>query len=188
MRYPTLLLMLASLLLCGACSDDGTTTDSGGPDLTVDSGPPASCGTSAYLPADSTVGDFKQEAQPKAADTGKRLDDLIDGGSEKYKNNKFKCMVEVVYASATKSYKIKVWLFDQTDTAGATGAYTASGSAGFTDITPTVGDASREDLTLPLDYLADMRKGQYLARVQIDDNTSATDGQAMIKAIAAKLP
>jgi hypothetical protein len=183
MRTPLLSLFLSSLLLCSACSDDTTQKDSG----TQDIGTPASCGTSAYLPADSAVGDFKK-GTIKAADTGKRLDDLIDGGSEKYKTNNFKCMVQVIYESGSKSYEIKVWLFDQTDATGASGAYTASGSGSFTDITPTVGDASREDLTLPLDYLADMRKGQYLARVQIDDNSAKDDGRAMIKAIASKLP
>jgi len=186
--------VLSCLLLTWAlvgCSDDdlGTKLDGGGggadKGATVDQST-AKCGTSAFLPADSAVGAYKVKGTPKAAATNKQLDDLINGGSEKYKTNKFSCMVEAFYTSGAMT--AQVWIFDQTDKTGAEGAYKATTSSDNTDITPTIGDASRENLKLLADYLGFMRKGKYLARVSIDDLTAKADGQALLKASAGAMP
>jgi len=175
-----------------ACSDDDKgnnngTIDGGGPDQAVADMTPAKCGTSAVLPADSAVSGYKKKGAHKAAATGKQLDLLINGGSEKYKTNNFSCMVEAYYTDATGKITAKVWIFDQTDATGAAGAFAKVVSSDYTDITPTVGDASKENLKLLVDYEAFMRKGKYLAHVSIDDKTKSADGQAFLKAIAGKL-
>ena len=178
------------LLTTAACSDS-VDTDGGlvaDKAIAADTGKPATCGTSAYLPADGKIGDFKRTASPKAAANGKQLKDLIDGGSEKYEKNSFVCMSLVSYASATTSYKIEIWLFDQTDAAGAKAAYAATKHPDDADLSPTVGDASRQNSKLLFEYTADMIKGKYLARVKVDDKKGAADGLAAIKAVAANLP
>ncbi len=181
---PALALALALTL---GCSDDSGAPDRGAPDAGQDTAGP-SCDATTYLPQDGAVGDFKLTASPGVAADGKQLEALIDGGSEKYKQNSFSCMTEAIYGSGTASYQIKVWLFNQTDTAGAAAAYTATDNSSFTATATTYGDASRENLKLPLDYMADMRKGKYLARVQVDDPAGAADGLKMVQAIAAALP
>ncbi len=193
---PALITIL--LFTLTACSDDtDVKKDSGpsNPEASVDKSVPketapadlstAKCGTKALLPADATIGDFKLDKVEAAADA-KGLQALINGGSEKYEKNKFKCMVKAVYKSPTKTkkYTIEVWLFDQTDAAGAKAAYDASKHPDDADITPTIGDASRENLKLLFEYTADMRKGQYLARIKIDDKTAKADGPLTLKEIA----
>jgi len=186
MKYTRRILITAlTLALAAGCSDDTSVGDSAvAPDSSVDSAP-AFCDTSAFLPGDSVVGDFVVKGTPKAAANAAALNLLINGGSVKYSDNKFVCMVEAFYTSATKSYQIKVWIFDQTNNTGATAAYTATGNASFSNITPTIGDTSRENLKLPLDYMADVIKGKYLIRVQSDDPAAHADGLAMLKAIVA---
>ena len=146
----------------------------------------ASCDTKKLLPADGTVGDFKLD-KVEAAVNGKELQALINGGSEKYEKNSFKCMVKSTYksTSATKKYLIEIWIFDQTDAAGAKAAYVASKHSDDADISPTIGDASRENLKLLYDYTADMRQGKYLARIKIDDKAAKADGPVALKAIEA---
>ncbi len=182
MRGLVSLLLIPCLIACS--DDDNSGAADVGVDKTVIDAAPATCGTSAFLPADSAVGNLKQKGTPKIADTGKLLDLLINGGSEKYKTNKFTCMVEASYADATNGYTAQVWIFDQTDKTGAEGAYKATSSSDYTDISPTIGDASNENLKLLADYVGYMRKGKYVARVSIDDLTAKADGQAMLKAIA----
>lgn len=187
---PALAAALALLLgLTAACSDDTTGgQDFGAPDRgTADAAPPT-CGTTAYLPADSAVGDFKQSAAVKVAATGKQLQDLINGGSEKYQKNGFSCMALAVYQSASASHGVEVWLFDQGSAAGAKAAFEATKNPDDTPISPTLGDESRENKKLLAEYTADMRKGRYLARVKIDDKTGAADGPKVLKVIADALP
>jgi hypothetical protein len=189
---PNVLLWLAlfATLAAAGCSDDSggkkdakTSTDTSA----VDQGA-ATCGTTAYVPADSKVGDFKQESSKVAAD-GKTLQVLIDGGSTKYEYNKFKCMTRVVYASATKTtYKIEVWLFDQTDSSGAQAAYKATATGDETALTTTLGDESRENLKLVAEYTTDSRKGQYLCHIIADDKTGQTDALAFLSATIKALP
>lgn len=176
------------LLALSACSDDTAAgRDLGLPDKSADQ-TQASCATSAFLPADAAVGDFKQKGKPQAAATGQQLDNLINGGSEKYKQNKFLCMVQAVYESTAKSASMKVWIFDQTDATGAEGAYKASAHPDDTATATTIGDASRENLKYLTDYTADMRKGRYLARVVLDVKTASADGLAMLSAIVKAMP
>ena len=193
MRTHAWLLSILVLALA-ACSDDAdpdkdtgpakdiTVTDKTVTDKTVADKSTATCETKKLLPADSSVGDFKLD-KVEAAQNSKELQALINGGSEKYEKNKFKCMVKATFKSITKKYIIEIWLFDQTDAAGAKAAYDASKNSDDADITPTIGDASRENLKLPFDYSADMRLGQYLARIKIDDNTAKADGPLALKAI-----
>ena len=197
-RMYCLLLMFAFAI--SACSDDtdskqdkGTTTkqDKGVADKALaDQGPVATCGTSKYLPADKAVGDFTRDGAVKAAADGKGLQVLINGGSEKYEKNKFNCMVLAKYKSATVKHTVEVWLFDQTDAAGNKAAYDASKHPDDVDITPVIGDAARENSKLLFDYTADMRLGQHLARIKIDDKAEKGDGpkflEAILKAIKSK--
>ena len=181
------LLSLPALVLI-SCSDD----DKGDPaDIGVDQAVAdmtvATCGTSAFLPADGKVSGYKQKSTPKAAATGAQLNLLINGGSEKYKTNKFSCMVEAFYTDAGGKITAQIWIFDQTDAAGATGAFTAVISTDYTDITPALGDAGKENLQLLADYLGLVRKGKYVVRVSLDDKAKAANGRALLKAIADML-
>lgn len=190
--------VLALALCCGlaaGCSDDdngkkdtGAVQQDGSADTGV-----KTCVAKDLLPADNAVGDFTQKAAPQIAADSKSLTDLINGGSDKYFNNNFDCLALVVYASATKSWDLEVWLFDQTDSTGADGAYKATAIAGIdADITPTIGDASRENVnTVAGVYTAYARKGRYLVRVFAENTADATAGkddvQAMLKAIVAAI-
>ena len=171
-----------------SCSDDdkGYPVDLGVDQAVVDM-TVATCGTSSFLPADGKVSGYKHKSTPKAAATSKQLDLLINGGSEKYKANKFTCMVEAFYTDATGKLTAQIWIFDQTDATGATGAFTAVASTDYTDITPAMGDAAKENLQLLADYLGIMCKGKYVVRVSIDDKTKGADGRALLKAIADAL-
>lgn len=181
--------LILSLALAG-CSDDtdskqdkGTPADSGAADKAKAADQStATCGTQKLLPADGTVGDFKLDKMEAAAD-GKGLQALINGGSEKYEKNKFACMVRATFKSATKKHGIEIWIFDQTDAAGAKAAYDASEHSDDADISPTIGDASRENAKLLFEYTADMRLGKYLARVKIDDKAAKADGPTALKAM-----
>lgn len=190
---------LLALALCCAlaagCSDDdngkkdtGTTPKDGGADKGG-----KTCTAKDLLPADNTVGDFKQQATPQTAADSKSLTDLINGGSDKYFNNRFACLALVVYGSVAKSWDLEVWLFDQTDSVGADGAYKATAISGVdADITPTIGDASRENVnTVAGVYTGYARKGKYLARIFAENKPDATAGkddvQAMLKAIVAAI-
>ncbi len=172
------------------CSDDtdskqdkGTLADSGAADKAKAADQSsASCGTKKLLPADAAVGDFKLD-KVEAAANGKGLQALINGGSEKYEKNKFSCMVKATFKSATKKHSVEIWLFDQTDAGGAKAAYDASKHPDDADITPTIGDASRENAKLLFEYTADMRLGKYLARVKIDDKAAKADGPLALKAM-----
>ena len=178
-------------LLALACSDDdksnNSKADAAGPDQAVADMTPAVCGTSSALPADGAVTGYNKKGAHKAAATFKQLDLLINGGSVKYQTNKFACMVEAFYTDSTGKITAQVWIFDQTDVAGATGAFSAVLSSDYTDITPAVGDAAKENLNLLADYQAFMRKSKYVVRVSLDDKSKSADGQAFLTAIAAKL-
>jgi hypothetical protein len=166
--------------LAAGCSDD-------------DGEKPPECVADTLLPADGAVGDLKASGTAKTALNKKALEDLINGGSEKYTANRFACLALLTYTSAAKGYKdFEVRLFDQTDAAGAQAAYKASAPVGAVDISPTIGDASREDVnTVARVYTGGMRKGKYVARVQAEDaadpNNAKADVQAMLKAIAAAI-
>ena len=193
MKKARLLCLVSTLsLTLAACSDDtdsnkdkGTVKDTGVADkaVTADTSS-ATCETQKLLPADGAVGDFKLD-KALAAQNGKELQALINGGSEKYEKNSFKCMVKATFKSATKKHVMEIWLFDQTDAAGAKAAYDASQHPDDADISPTIGDASRENLKLLFEYTSDMRLGQYLARVKIDDKAAGADGPLALKAIEA---
>jgi hypothetical protein len=174
---------LLSMLALGlpACSDDG--------DKPTADAAPAPCSSIALLPADNAVGDFTREGTPQEASTEKGLFDLIDGGAEKYIQNKWVCLAMVSYKSATAAHTLEARLFDQTDAAGATAAYTATGSVDDVDITPVIGDAARGHENAVSDlYQADMRKGKYLARVIADKAAGKDDALSLLKAIAAAVP
>lgn len=200
----TALALTAMVALCVACSDDDTSNtnnnngnnnnnnnsavDQGVADTgpAADSGPRV-CDTTALLPADNAVGDFARSGQVQVAVNGKQLQDLINGGSEKYEKNSFKCMSLATYASATKKHKVEVWLFNQTGAAGAAAAYKATEHPDDQAISPAVGDAARENTKLLFEYTADLRKGAYVARVKIDDKAGAADGPLFLKALAAAI-
>jgi len=180
---PTLsriLMASLSLSLC-ACSDDGGTK-------VPDQGVP-SCTAKTPLAADNAVGDFTQEAAPSMASTLTALTALIDGGSEKYtQGGKFVCMAWVKYKSTTKAHTLEVWLFDQTDVAGATAAYANTSNPDDTDLSPTIGEAARgHENTVSDIYQADMRKGKYLVRVIASKGTGKDDALAMLTAVAGKI-
>lgn len=184
-------LCLAALLALAGCSDDanggkqdsgpGTTDSVNGKDTSA-----ATCATKKLLPADGKVGDFKLQ-KTEAADDGKSLQALINGGSDKYERNKFKCMVKAAFASATKKHKIEVWIFDQTDSASAKKAYDDSKHADDADLATTLGDASRENTKLLFEYTADMLQGKYVVRIKIDDKKEAADGPLMLKEVEAAI-
>jgi hypothetical protein len=189
MKRLIVLLSIPALVLV-SCSDDdkGNGADMGnGADQAVADITVATCGTSAALPADDKVSGYKLKGTAKVAATGKDLDLLINGGSEKYKTNKFTCMVEAFYTDATGKLTAQVWIFDQTDAAGATGAFTLVTSGDYTDISPAVGDAGKENLKLLADYVGIIRKGKHVARVSLDDKSKSADGQAFLKEIASAL-
>ena len=178
-----------SALVLVSCSDDdkvnadmGTGADKAIADITA-----ATCGTSAALPADGKVSGYKLKGTAKVAATGTDLNLLINGGSEKYKTDESTCMVEAFYTDAAGKLTAQVWIFDQTDAAGATGAFTSVISGDYTDISPAVGDAGKENLNLLADYVGIMRKGKYVVRVSLDDKSKSADGQAFLKEIASAL-
>jgi hypothetical protein len=192
-RALSILALLLATALVGACSDDTSKTVDKGPSK-VDTkvggtdGTTKTCSTSSLLPADKSVSDYTKKAAADVANDATSLQALIDGGSEKYSQNKFVCMVQAIYASTTSSSEITVWIFDQTDAAGATAAMTAAVSATSTDLTPTVGDASKEDTTLVSGYVAFARKNKTLVRVSANKKAVSADAQALLKAIIAAAP
>jgi hypothetical protein len=165
------------------CSSDTKQKDSSIPPKETG---PKTCTATAYLPADGKLGDYKQQ-DLQIATNGKELDDLIDGGSEKFKDNKFSCLSWVKYASAGKAVSIDIRLFDQTDSGGATAAYGLVGTT-YVDITPVIGDAAKDDTTLPTTYAAVMRKGKFLAQVTANKKDAQADATEVVKGIAAALP
>jgi len=190
------LLTALSLALCCAlawgCSDDdndkkdtGTTKLDGGQKQDTGGAP---CTVTDLLPADDAVGDYKK-GTPKTAKDSTSLTDLINGGADKYFNNNFNCMTRVIYTSAAQAWDLEVWLFDQGDTTGASGAYTATAITGVdVDITPTIGDASRENVNAVGGvYTGYARKGKYLVRIFAENKADASAGkddvQAMLKAV-----
>jgi hypothetical protein len=172
-----------TLALGLGCSSDTNQKDSSVPPK--ETGPKA-CTATAYLPANAKVGDYKQQ-DLQIATNAKELDDLIDGGSEKFINNKFSCLSWVLYASSAKGVTIDIRLFDQTDSAGATEAYKLVGTT-YVDMSPVVGDAAKEDTTLPTTYAAIMRKGKFLAQVTATKKDAQADATEVVKGIAAALP
>lgn len=175
--------------VAAGCSDDSEGTPDKGPGIS-DGGADTTggaCSARPLLPADSAVGDFTGVAGAQVASTPKQLNDLINGGSEKYtQKGKFVCMAWVEkYTSTTKSYTIDVRVFDQTDVQGATDAYDDTVHPDDQDITPTIGDAYRgHENAIAGTYGADMRKGKYLVRVQASSKDGKADVGAMIQAVA----
>lgn len=185
-----LVAIAAVALALAACSDDnGSKTDGKVPDSTVQSDAPVVCTVDALLPKNNTVGDFVEDGAPQTADNLTALTALIDGGSEKYtQGGKFVCMALQKYKSATKTHGLELWLFDQTDTAGATAAYANTSNPDDQDLTPTIGDASRgHENAIAGIYQADMRKGQYLARVIADAVAGKDDALALLTALASAI-
>jgi len=180
---------IVSLLIAG-CSDDSAKTDTGAgssdKSVTAEAST-GTCGTSAFAPADGTVADYTK-GTPKVATTAKELQDLIDGGSEKYSNNQFACMVQVVYTNSTKGVTLEAWIFDQTNAAGAEAAMTAALSADDTELTPKIGDASKENTKLLSNYTVIMRKGQYVGRILASKKDASADAVALLTAIAGAMP
>jgi hypothetical protein len=187
---------IGSLLVLAfvACSDDTVAPkpDTGpGKDVIIaGEAKPSDCATKAYVPADSKVGDYKLEGAIAFASDGASLKALIDGGSEKYEQNKFSCMSLAKYKSASKSVTVELWLFDQTDSAGATAAMGAVVGPDDTDLSPVLGDAAKENLKLPFGYTAIFRKGKVLGRVILAEKK--TEGQAdalsLLTATAGAVP
>ena len=183
-----MLFALAVVLLAAGCSDDnGTKPDSSVvPDGPGSSDGPQACQVTALLPADNTVGDFAQDGSPQTAGDLTELTALINGGSEKYtQGGKFVCMALATYKSATKTHTLELWLFDETDTAGAEVAYTATLHPDDQDTSPTIGDASRgHENSIAGIYQADMRKGRYLARVIADAIAGKDDAINVLRTVA----
>jgi hypothetical protein len=179
--------LCALLLGLGACSDDTK------PKADLASPPKEaavkSCPTSAFLPADAKVGDYKQDGAPQVATNGIELKALIDGGSEKYEQNSFLCMVLAKYKSASKGVSAELWVFDQTDAAGADAAMKAVLTPDDADLAPTIGDASKENVKLPFGYTAIMRKQRYLGRAVLADKKAegSADASSLLREIAAAI-
>ncbi len=183
-------------MLFAACSDDdpieqrdtGTTqADAAQPlqeqGVAQEQGATPTCSVTDLLPTD--VQGYTPTDAPLVATNAKELQDIVNGGSEKYENNKYKCMAEVFFASA--GTELKVWFFDQTDTAGATAAYDAVGTGTETVTDPVIGDACKEDLTLPLNYTAFMRKGQYLVLISANKKDANVVSLALMEALAGAI-
>jgi hypothetical protein len=173
---------LLFLVLGNGCSSDSNNTKDTG--STQDTTVVKESKVVSFLPADDAVKGYVKQQAPETAATNKELDDLIDGGSEKYKENKFYYMTQVYYLNTQKATSIKVWIFDQTDTAGAEGAFNRAKSPSGTAISPAIGEASLEDLTLPAGYTAILRKAKYVAQVVVDKKDSKDDGKALLTKIA----
>jgi hypothetical protein len=186
--------ILLALGLLGGCSDDTVPPkpDKGpAQDVTVPKeAAPASCVTTAYAPASDKVGDYKLDGAIKIAADSTALKDLIDGGSEKYEQNKFVCMSLAKYTSASKSVSVELWIFDQTDVGGATAAMGAVVGPDDTDLAPVLGDAAKENLKLPFGYTAIFRKGKVLGRVILEKDKAIgqADALALLQAAVAAVP
>ena len=186
MRRATLCLpALLLLVLASACSgdDNGGKQDSGGTDSTQ------VCSSVALMPADSAVGDFKRENAPQVARNLTDLTALIDGGADKYtKGGKFICMALTKYISSTKTHTLELWIFDETDQAGAQATYDDTEHPDDTDLSPTIGDAARgHDNTVSDSYTADFRKGRYLVRLTADKVAGKSDALELLKAVATAI-
>jgi hypothetical protein len=181
--------LLGALLIWGACSDDSTppVADKAG---TGDAGvcdDSKTCSTTGLLPADNKVGDYQKKSAPRVAVNGACLQQLINGGSVKYEQNKFTCVSVVTYASATAATEVEVWAFDQTDQAGAQAAMDLA-AQNLTELAPTIGDASKEDATLPGTYLAFARKGKTLVRVLASKKTGRDGALSLLGEVIAAAP
>lgn len=191
MRKLALLLLILLLGLVACSSDDGDKkadskvggTDAGAGDTAK------SCGATALLPADNAVKDFTQDGAAKTASDLTALTDLINGGAEKYtESGKFVCMALVTYKSATESHTLELWLFDQTDSDGATTAYTNTENPDDKPLSPMIGDDARgHENPVAGIYQADMRKGQYLARVTAKPAAGQADAEALLTALASAI-
>jgi hypothetical protein len=192
-RMTKLLPLLVATLLPGACSDDSTAPqlDKSLPkaEMTVGhDGATKTCSTAALMPADKAVGDYTRKAAPESANDVAALQAIVDGGSEKYSQNKFVCMSRAYYDSVAIGAEVELWVFDQTDAAGAQAAMDIAVS-GLTDLTPVIGDASKEDLTVVGGYLAFARsKGRTLARVYANKKTARDDAVALLKLVLTAAP
>ncbi len=197
--------LMSAILFCGgwfACdgADGSKKRCEGIADCGHDFGPPKkdsgtchidgggrACGAGTFLPASDAIDDFKNEGSVKGATNSCELELLIDGGAEKYSQNKFNCMVLAKYKSVTKSIAVDAWIFDQTDNQGAEGAYQLVGTLDDTPLTPTLGDASQENLKLPFSYTATMRKGKYVVRIFVDKKEGKNEGMAFLKNIESAI-
>jgi len=183
-RWIAPLTLAWSLLAPAGCADSGQTHDNRAFDQGAADASPRVCDATALLPGDNAVGDFVREGAVKVAVTAKQLQDLIDGGSDKYEKNHFKCMSLVRYRSASRTHRVEVWVFNQTDAAGARAAYEATRDPDDVALSPPLGDAARENKKLLFEYTADLRKGAHLVRVKIDQKQGAPDGPRFLKAVA----
>jgi hypothetical protein len=143
---------------------------------------PPGCGIDALMPADGAVLDYAVDGTPQKALDEQALFDLIDGGGVKYTQNGFVCMVVADFASLSESAVVTLWIYDQGTIAGAQGAWDATSSPTYTDLTPTVGDASREDLTLPFNYAADARVDRFLVQLTTDPKTARDSTVSLMQA------
>jgi hypothetical protein len=140
------------------------------------------------MPADKAVGDYTRKAAPESANDVSALQAIVDGASEKYSQNKFVCMSRAYYDSAASGAQVELWVFDQTDAAGAKAAMDIA-VAGLTDLAPVIGDASKEDTTVVGGYLAFARtKGKTLVRVYANKKAAKDDAVSLLKLVINAAP
>jgi hypothetical protein len=139
----------------------------------------------AALPADGTVGDYALNGGVTQADTAQQLYDLIDGAGDRYTSAGFVCLRSGRYSSTGGAADITVSIYDQGSTSGATAVYDAYATSGQGALSPTRGDASRENTSLPLNYEAYMRVGRIFVDVVGDSPQSRDSAIAMLDAVLA---
>jgi hypothetical protein len=146
--------------------------------------PTCSIGT-ADLPADNAVGDYVLSGAATQADSAQQLYDLIDGAGDRYLSAGFLCLRSGTYSSPGGGPDITVSIYDQGTAGGATAVYDAYATSGEQPLTPTRGDASRENM--PLNYQAYLRAGRIFVDVVADSPQSRDSAVAMLDAVLAGL-
>ena len=148
----------------------------------------ATCSLDATsLPADGAVGDYALSGGVTQADTSQQLYDLIDGAGDRFTSAGFLCLRQGKYTSSGGGADITVSIYDQGSVGGAAAVYDAYATGSLVPLTPTRGDASSEDTSLPLNYEATMRAGRYFVDVVGDSPQSRDSALALLDAVLARL-
>jgi hypothetical protein len=172
-----------ALVLVAACSTPSSTKSDG---ANGDAAPTCSIPAS-ILPADSAVGDYTLSGAATQVDSAQQLYDLIDGGADRHLSAGFVCLRSGRYSSPGGLADIAVSIYDQGTTSGATAVYSAYSTSGQRPLTPTLGDASTEDTSLPLNYRAFMRIGRFFVDIIADSPQGRTSTIAMLEAVLANI-
>ena len=156
--------------------------------LACGGGDGATCSIGAgSLPAAGAVGDYALNGAVVQADDAQQLYALIDGAGDRYTSAGFVCLRSGKLSSPGGGADITVSIYDQGTASGATAVYDAYATSGQSALTPTRGDASTENTSLPLNYQAYMRVGRLFVDVVADSPQSRDSAVAMLDAVLTGL-